>query len=794
VFHALRTVARVGGLIAFGAIVASAQTAGQVTGVVRDTTGRLLPGITLTVSGGTVPIAARTVVTDHRGRYVFDALPAGRYLVTAGVSGLEPWSANVDVGASGAMLDVVLTVSSVSERVTVTATRTGTADIQSTPVAITVLPARTLAQLGVQTIEGLAGVVPTVTISQHTGVAQVTIRGIGTNSGAVGADPSSTIHLDGVYLGRPAMVFADFLNVERVEVLRGPQGTLYGRNSVGGTINIVTRAPTNTLEASAKLTAGNYDTRRAEGAISGPLITNRVMGNVAVLRSTRNGFVHDLDHPEHSLGGEDTWAGRGQLRIFFTSRYELLLSADYRRAEGVPLTYAKPLVAKGAFTFDNPHGLWTVRTSDLTSGKNIQQGTSAKLAVPVNATTTLTSLTAYRRSNHRFFIDSDATELSVHTADAADIQRQVSQELTIVQHAPKLTWIGGAFVFDEHNDGPLEITVYLNQTQRRPSATIGAKAWALFGQATYMVSSRVSLTGGLRYTDERKNLQSTGGVYRLATTILADPASYYAFVDRAASDAWTPKGSIQVLASRDTFFYASATRGFKSGGLNPTATKPGLAFRPEFAWSYEGGLKRTMSGGRVRLNTAVFYNDYRDLQVQSFAGTGVLDISNAGAATIKGIEVEATASLGPNVRLAGHVARLDASYDRYLAFVPGQDTRDDAAGHRLNNAPAWSGSGSAVYEVAIVGGGAAYARGDVSWQSRVFFTPANDAIETQASYGLVHVRIGLEPRSRRWEIAAYVRNLGRHEYITGTFNVPLNAITGRPGEPRHWGTQFTIRR
>ena len=156
-----------------------------------------------------------------------------------------------------------------------------------------------------------------MTISQHTGAAQVTIRGIGTNSTVAGADPSSTVHLDGVYLGRPVMVFMDFLNVERVEVLRGPQGTLYGRNSVGGTINIVTRQPTNTLETSVRLTAGNYDKLRAEGAVSGPLVKNKVMGNFAFLRGTRKGFVTDLDHPDHSLGSEDTWAGRGQLRVVF---------------------------------------------------------------------------------------------------------------------------------------------------------------------------------------------------------------------------------------------------------------------------------------------------------------------------------------------------------------------------------------------------------------------------------------------------------------------------------------------
>ena len=172
--------------------------------------------------------------------------------------------------AGGATLDIMLAVSSFAERTSVTATKTGAADIQSTPIAITVLSARTIEQLGVERVEGLAGLVPTVTVSQSpVGTPLVTIRGIGSNSAVAGADPSSTIHLDGVYIAHSAMSSMDLLDVERIEVLRGPQGTLYGRNSVGGTINIVTRQPTNALETSVRLTAGNYDKLRAEGRRKG---------------------------------------------------------------------------------------------------------------------------------------------------------------------------------------------------------------------------------------------------------------------------------------------------------------------------------------------------------------------------------------------------------------------------------------------------------------------------------------------------------------------------------------------
>ena len=172
---------------------------------------------------------------------------------------------------------------------------------------------------------------PSVTFSQNTGFGQLTIRGIGANVVNAGSDPSSAMYLDGVYLARPAMAFVQFLDLDRIEVLRGPQGTLYGRNAVGGAMNLISKPPTNEFQASADFTAGNFGELRADARVSGPLKRDRVMGSVAFARGVRDGYVRDLEHPDHPLGGDDVTAARGQLRVVFDRRTDLLLSSDVDR-------------------------------------------------------------------------------------------------------------------------------------------------------------------------------------------------------------------------------------------------------------------------------------------------------------------------------------------------------------------------------------------------------------------------------------------------------------------------------
>ena len=768
--------------LAGGVQVVGAQTTGELAGIVRDGTGAVMPGVTVTLTGKTSGPAPVAIQTDDQGRFAVRLSP-GLYKVSVVAAGFDTWSTEVELIASGATLDIPLRLAPVSDRVTVTATRTGTADIQTTGVAITALDTTTLEQANVERIGHLTGLVPTLSVSQTPGdTPLLTLRGIGSNSAIPGAEPAVTMQVDGVYLARGTAMGLDFLDVERVEVLRGPQGTLFGRNSIGGTINILTKQPTNTFETRARLAAGNYDKLRVEGAVSGPLVRNRIMGSFAFLRGSRDGFVTDVDHPDHPLGGEDTWAARGQLRFVFGSRHELLVSGDHSHAQGVPLTLARPLARNpmappGAPSFDVPDDFWSVRPDALAEGRNRQSGTSARLTVRLGDAATLTSLTAYRNGDHRLFVDADTTELALATTRTSSAGRQVSQEVTLAQRTTRMSWIGGVFWFDERLPSSIGIPPF------RGESTIDADAWALFGQASYRLWDHVGVTGGLRYSHEREEghgIAQGGPVY----DVMAE-------VDDAA---WTPKLSVELEASRDTFLFLSATRGFKSGGVNAFSQESGTTFRPELAWSYEAGWKRVFGAGRGRMNAALFYVDYRDLQVQSFIAPGLVEVSNAGRARSRGIEVEGALSAGGGLQFLGILSWLDAVYRQYDAFVGPLRVPIDAAGKRLREAPKWSGSGAAIYEFKPGAIGTVSLRSDVSWQSRVFFTPVNDAVQSQTAYALVHARASLVPRSRRWEASVYVRNLGRQEYVTGTWLATRQiAISGRPGEPRHWGTQFTIR-
>jgi iron complex outermembrane receptor protein len=768
---------------------AAAQPTGALVVMIYDQTGVPLPGVRLTIQGAT----ARGALTGAGGDFAFPGLPEGDYEISADLSGFERTGRAVRVRA-GERVTVSLTLRlAIVEETIVTAGKAGERDVQTMPSAISAVSNAELARLGTQTVAHAAALAPSVTFSQNTGFAQLTIRGIGANVVNAGSDPSSAMYLDGVYLARPAMAFVQLVDLERIEVLRGPQGTLYGRNAVGGALNLISKAPTNDFEASAAVTAGNFDELRAETRIGGPLKRDKVMGSVAFARGVRDGYVRDLEHPDHPLGGDDVTAARGQLRMVFDRRTSLLLSSDVDHQGGTPLTFSKVIAAKPGFTFDNPSDLHDVRASARAWNRTLQYGASARLTLALTPSTTLTSLTAFRKLDFEFFVDADITELDLITTHQHESQHQLSQEITISHQQPRLTWVAGVFLFEERDHQPIWVDQPAAQIQARLDPRVDATSRAVFGQATVELTARLSATAGIRYTREGKDIDNAGGRYGLETPHAPVPASVYSYSDSIEHDAWTPKAGIEMKLPHDTLAYLSATRGFKSGGFNPSSTAPGRGFAPEWAWSYEAGWKGALMDGRSRFAVSAFSMDYANLQVQTPIGIGVFDIRNAAAATIRGVEVENTSRIGRGIEAGGHLTWLDATYDDYVA-VNHLNVSGDVSGNRLNNAPEWAGrlwvewSGNVgpLQRLSIVA--------DTTAQSTVFYTPFNDDIQRQRPYRLLGARVEYGPSDRRWTVAAYARNLANADYITATFGTAPTAFGGRPGPTRQFAINLTVRR
>jgi len=361
----------------------SGQEWGRVSGSIRDQTGAALAGVMVTVRGP----EAREAPTDGAGVFELHRLPPGEYELSAALTGFETARRAIRL-QPGAALSLSLTlVVAILEETVVTAGRTGESDIQSLPMAISAVSGNELSRLDTRTIEQAVALLPSVTFTQNSTFGQLSIRGIGTNLVNAGGDPSSAMYVDGVYLARPAMAFIDFLDLERIEVLRGPQGTLYGRNAVGGALQLVSRAPTNDLEASARLTAGSFGEVRANARISGALKRDRLLASIAVVRGARDGYVRDLNHQDHPLGGDDLTAARGQMRVVMGRGTDLLVSSDVSDQRGIPLTFNKVLQVKPGFAVDNPPDLHDVRTSTLPSARVLQYGGSARLTTMLTPST-----------------------------------------------------------------------------------------------------------------------------------------------------------------------------------------------------------------------------------------------------------------------------------------------------------------------------------------------------------------------------------------------------------------------
>jgi iron complex outermembrane receptor protein len=688
------------------------------------------------------------------------------------------------------------------EEIVVSATKTGLTRLQDTPMAITAFDADQLAKSGVNNVRDLVEFAPGLNIAQAQVNAQISIRGIGSSNIYAGSDPDVTMQIDGVYIARPAAQFADFVDIDRIEVLRGPQGTLYGRNAVGGTINVISRAPGNEFQAEQALTVGNYATLQEQGYVSGPLIPEKLQGSLSINYLRHDAYIQNVVPGGHDLNNGNEGGFRGQLRyepsdhVVATTRFDLSLLGEYFPSYTTTLAPVAGTPLQNSVVGDYRK----VAINSPQYANNRTGGVAEDIRWDIDPHLNLTSITAYRFSNYRLTKDNDGTELNSSAGVQVDHETSGQQEFDLNTRYGAFEGVSGIFLFTEHDPAqfqtitPTSLAVYLPTTDTRSGA--------IFTQGTYHVTPQLGLTAGLRYTDEKKtgywnfhNYKEPAGTVSSAFTPSGNEQHYHAT---------TPKFGIDWKAMPDMLLYVSATEGYKSGGMNYVATSVlAETFEPEKIWSYELGAKTDWLDRRLRVNLSAFKYNYTNLQVQALLQPGLTTITNAATADVKGMEFELTAKPIPSLTLAAVGSWLDARYVSFprasvpapaKPFVTNSPLYNatlgtyNAADNYLNNAPPRSLALSAEYSHLLPSSAATFIRGESYWQDKVYFDPTNTSIYRQGPYSLYNASLGYVSANAQWRAEMFGKNLLNKQYLTVISAVATAG--GAPGPPRTYGIRL----
>ena len=678
------------------------------------------------------------------------------------------------------------------------------------PVAVSAFSGEALEERGALDITDIAQSVPNVTLEASratNSTLSAFIRGIGQQDPVSGFEQGVGIYLDDVYLNRPQAAVLDIYDVERIEVLRGPQGTLYGRNTIGGAVKYVTkRLP---LEASfkARATYGTYD--QAEGVVTasvplGDLV--RVGGSVA--RLSRGGFGDNLTTGLENYN-KNIWAGRLSLEVGgYDQPGFIRVQGDYTKDKSNPRGGHRliPGLVSGAPVLDN---VFDTRGALNDPEQEVESyGVSMHAELELSDALTMRSISAFRKDDSYTPIDFDALPAVDLDVPGAYFNEQISQEFQLLwDDGGALTGLLGFYYLDAKADTLFDVRIFTTfpGLTAFTRADVDTETYAIFGDFTFDLSEQLSLSVGGRYTwDERsasilrQNYLGGGSpIFGGAGVPFGGPSTD--FDGSREFKKFTPRASISFMPTPDHNIYASYSKGFKGGGFDPRGVGanapsaiPGaptdeevaafLSFAPEQVDSYEVGYKGDL--GMLSIAAAAFYADYTDVQIPgsvactvaglpSFCGV----VSNAGKATFKGLELEATARFGGGFNLSGSLGYIDAQYDEYITNIG--NTPTDVADFRVvQNTPEFTGSLTASYTTDI-GGGDLYLGTSVSYRSKTTqFEIPNPYID-QDGYALVDASIKWTAPSGNWSLGLYGKNLLDKEYKTSGYTfVAVNPTTG----------------
>lgn len=684
------------------------------------------------------------------------------------------------------------------EEIVVTSTRTGDTLLQETPMSISAFSEDDLERAMVRDIRDVVAIVPGLSFSQENNAMQLYIRGVGTNNVFSGSDPSTTLHVDGVYMARPTMQLLDFVEVRSVEVLRGPQGTLYGRNSAGGTINIIPKLPGDETEFKASVEVGEYDRLRLAGYFGGPIKEGVLSADISVASDQRDGYVQQLNPAlsKDDLNDINRSGVRGSIRFQARSDLEFRISADFsdtdeRSVQDKPLGILPdgssptiPAFVSTTITADP----YEVFTNFVPSLQTENWGVHGHITYDYSPNLQFKSITAYRESESIWDLDQDYTELTLFDFKTDERQWQVSQELLVNGKFGRLNFVSGLYYFKENHkqlsDGPVPGAVPGSNVTFTLNSDLDAEVFAVFIDASYQLTDRLRLTAGARYSVEEKSIIGSSFINNAFQLLAQDQSDDW--------NAFTPRFVIDYVLTEDILLYGSVSRGFKSGSFNFTTAFP--SFNEEFIWAYEAGIKADWLDKRLRTNLSGFSYDYSDLQVSTFPAVGVVQVDNAANATVNGFEAEISARPVEQLGIGAGVSYLDATYDEFSLPLPG-GIMLDVSGNQMNNAPEW------MYHIVseltlpapVAIGGDLSLRVQYSWRDKIFYTPQNQEAMSEDSFGLLQMRAAYTSPDKKWQFELFGENLTDEVYHRFKADFSPAGITAKITEPRTFGARVIFR-
>lgn len=715
---------------------------------------------------------------------------------------LSPVAWAQDAAPTAPQDDATQTRATTLGEVTVTA-RKREETLQQVPVAVTAFTADSLDKLNVEDIGDLDAQVPNLTIYAARGSSSTVtayIRGVGQSDPLWGVDPGVGIYLDDVYIARPQGALLDVFDVERVEVLRGPQGTLYGKNTIGGAVKYISRGLPSDFDGSAAITVGNYNRLDVKASVGGALGSDALRGRLAVASLNRDGYGENRFTGE-DVSDKEILAARGQLGAFVNDDFNVQFAFDWMDDQsgvrGAQMLAPNPFSALFPASGANPplDDRYDVRNGMPNVNDTSMKGVSATANWRMNDNWSLKYVLAKRESDTETNIDFDTTPAPITDVKAFYSDEQVSNELQLNYDAGgRARGVMGLYAFDGEAGGQV-LNNFLNLLFGDTQGTVYTESIALYADWTFDLTERLTLDVGARYTDEDKradvlNRSYTDGTF---TTPLATVADF----DKTTNfKNVSPKISLDYEITPDIMVYGLASRGFKSGGYNiranavavPRSAEP---FDDERVDSYEIGSKMAFFDSRLFLNLAYFHNEYEDIQLSVFTafdsdGDGVDDaffgdFTNAGKGTVDGAEIEYQWLPTRNWQINGNLAWLDAEYDEFI--TAGVNVADQ---QRFTNAPEFSGALNVEYRTDLANGGNLSARVGYTYQSEVWPTTDLSPAIRQDGYGLVNAGIVWRANDA-WSFSLQGSNLTDEEYRTTGYNIPvLGILTGFYGAPREY--------